>query len=57
MANKFSFRADLKIFYQPNIKRLTRQIILVNDVVFIGFWLSYDNHVIVEGKNLYKNVE
>ena len=40
------YETDLRIFHQPNTERFTTQAILTNDMIFICFCLSYDNHEI-----------
>ena len=44
--DSFMYETHLRIFHQPNTERFTTQAILANDMVFICFCLSYDNHEI-----------
>ena len=39
------YKTDLKIVHQSSIKRLIKQIIVTNIMVFTSFYFSYDDHV------------
>ena len=39
------YKTDVKIVHQSSIKRLIKQIIVTNIMVFKSFYFSYDDHV------------